>query len=165
MAERTLTVSSAGKTFNVTGWKIGWALGSAPLVAAVRAAKQFLTFVGGAPFQPAVALALETESGWVETLRKDLEGKRDRLCDGLSAAGLRVLRPQGTYFVIADITPLGEHDGMAFCLALPHRARVVAVPNQVFYDDPATGTHLVRFAFCKADQVIDEAVARLSRLG
>ena len=165
MADRTLTTSSAGKTFNVTGWKIGWALGPAPLVAAVRAAKQFLTFVGGAPFQPAVALALETESAWVDGLRKDLESKRNRLCDGLSAAGLRVLRPQGTYFVIADITPLTSDDGYAFCLSLPHRARVVAVPNQVFYDDPADGRHLVRFAFCKADAVIDEAVARLSRLG
>lgn len=165
MAERTLTVSSAGKTFNATGWKIGWAMGPAPLVAAVRAAKQFLTFVGGAPFQPAVALALQTESAWVDGLRKDLQGKRDRLCEGLAAAGLRALRPQGTYFVIADITPLGEDDGMAFCLALPHRARVVAVPNQVFYDDPASGRHLVRFAFCKTDEVIDEAVARLARMG
>jgi N-succinyldiaminopimelate aminotransferase len=165
MAERTLTISSAGKTYNATGWKIGWALGPAPLIAAVRAAKQFITFVGGAPFQPAVALALETESAWVEGLRQDLQGKRDRLCDGLAAAGLGVLRPQGTYFVIADVTPLGEDDGMAFCLALPHRARVVAVPNQVFYDEPAAGRHLVRFAFCKADAVIDEAVDRLSRLG
>jgi N-succinyldiaminopimelate aminotransferase len=165
MAERTVTISSAGKTYNATGWKIGWALGPAPLVAAVRAAKQFLTFVAGAPFQPAVALALETESAWVEWLRKDLQGKRDRLCDGLAAAGLRVLRPQGTYFVIADISPLGEDDGMAFCLSLPRRAGVVAVPNQVFYDDPATGRHLVRFAFCKADAVIDEAVRRLARLG
>jgi N-succinyldiaminopimelate aminotransferase len=164
MAERTLTVSSAGKTFNVTGWKIGWALGPAPLVSAVRAAKQFMTFVGGAPFQPAVALALQTESAWVDALRKDLQGKRDRLCEGLTEAGLRVYRPQGTYFVIADISTIGEHDGMAFCLSLPHRARVVAVPNQVFYDDPSSGANLVRFAFCKADEVIDEAVARLSRM-
>ncbi len=165
MAERTVTVSSAGKTFSATGWKIGWACGPAPLIAAVRAAKQFLTYVGGAPFQPAIALALRQESAWVATLRADLQSKRDRLCGGLTAAGLLVSKPQGTYFVVADIRPLGETDGMAFCHRLPALAGVVAVPNQVFYDDPSQASHLVRFAFCKADAVIDEAVARLSRLG
>ncbi|GGM04414.1 pyridoxal phosphate-dependent aminotransferase [Nakamurella endophytica] len=166
MAGRTLTVSSAGKTFNATGWKIGWVCGPAELVAAVRAAKQFLTFVGGAPFQPAVAHALEHEMGWVDGLRKDLQDKRDRLCEGLAAAGFGVQRPQGTYFVPTDIRPLTppgtEADGLRFCLELPGRAGVVAVPQQVFHDDPAAGRPYVRWAFCKRDEVIDEAVRRLA---
>ena len=164
MAERTVTISSAGKTFNTTGWKIGWACGPAPLIAAVRAAKQFLTYVGGAPFQPAVADALLTEMGWVAELRASLQGKRDRLCAGLSAAGFGVSVPQGTYFVMTDIRPLGQQDGMQFCLDLPGRAGVVAVPDEVFHDDPMDGKPFVRFAFCKRDEVIDEAVARLAAL-
>ena len=164
MGQRTVTISSAGKSFNVTGWKIGWACGPAPLVAAIRAAKQFLTFVGGAPFQPAVAYALGAESAWVTELRDSLQRKRDRLCAGLRAAGFDVSVPAGTYFVQADIRPLGESDGMAFCRALPERAGVVAVPTQVFYDDPTDGAHLVRFAFCKADEVIDRAAERLAAL-
>jgi N-succinyldiaminopimelate aminotransferase len=164
MAERTVTISSAGKTFNTTGWKIGWACGPAPLIAAVRAAKQFLTYVGGAPFQPAVADALLTEMGWVAELRASLQRKRDRLCAGLSAAGFGVSVPQGTYFVMTDIRPLGQQDGMQFCLDLPGRAGVVAVPDEVFHDDPMDGKPFVRFAFCKRDEVIDEAVARLAAL-
>jgi N-succinyldiaminopimelate aminotransferase len=165
MAERTLTVSSAGKSFNVTGWKIGWVCGPASLVAAVRAAKQFLTFVGGAPFQPAVAHALRSEREWVAELRGSLQRKRDALCAGLKAAGLDVSVPSGTYFVQADIRSLGERDGMEFCRALPGRAGVAAVPTQVFYDDPAAGAHLVRFAFCKKDDVIARAAERLTELG
>ncbi len=165
MAERTLTISSAGKSFNVTGWKIGWVCGPAPLVAAVRAAKQFLTFVGGAPFQPAVAYALLHERAWVAALRDSLQRKRDALCDGLRAAGLDVSVPSGTYFVQADIRALGERDGMEFCRTLPARAQVAAVPTQVFYDDPADGAHLVRFAFCKKDDVIARAAQRLAGLG
>jgi len=161
MAERTVTISSAGKTFNTTGWKIGWACGPAPLVAAVRAAKQFLTYVGGAPFQPAIAHALLTEMAWVAELRASLQGKRDRLCAGLAAAGFGVSVPQGTYFVMTDIRPLGQQDGMRFCLDLPGRAGVVAVPDEVFHDDPLDGKPFVRFAFCKRDEVIDEAIARL----
>jgi len=162
MAERTLTVSSAGKTFAATGWKIGWVCGPAPLVAAVRAAKQFLTYVGGAPFQPAVAYALEHEMQWVQGLRNSLQHKRDRLCEGLSVAGFGVHRPQGTYFVVTDIRPLTTAmgrpaDGMAFCLDLPALAGVVAVPQQVFHDNPDDGKPFVRFAFCKQDAVIDEA--------
>ncbi|MDP9778018.1 N-succinyldiaminopimelate aminotransferase [Nakamurella flavida] len=164
MAERTLSVSSAGKTFSVTGWKIGWVCGPAPLVAAVRAAKQFLTFTAGAPFQPAVAAALGRDTAWVTGMRTDLQAKRDRLCAGLHAAGLPVVRPQGTYFVVADIRALGETDGLAFCLDLPRRAGVVAVPVQVFYDHPAPGRPFVRFAFCKTDAVLDEAIDRLQSL-
>jgi N-succinyldiaminopimelate aminotransferase len=164
MAERTVTISSAGKTFNTTGWKIGWACGPAPLIGAVRAAKQFITYVGGAPFQPAIAGALHAEMGWVVGLRDSLQGKRDRLCAGLAAAGFGVYRPQGTYFVMTDIRPLGADDGMRFCLDLPARAGVVAVPDEVFHDDPQDGKPFVRFAFCKRDDVIDEAVRRLGSM-
>jgi N-succinyldiaminopimelate aminotransferase len=164
MAERTVTISSAGKTFNATGWKIGWACGPAPLIAAVRAAKQFLTYVGGAPFQPAVASALRSEMAWVAELRDSLQAKRDRLCAGLAGAGFGVYRPQGTYFVMTDIRPLGSDDGMRFCLDLPARAGVVAVPDEVFHDDPRDGKPFVRFAFCKRDDVIDEAVRRLGAM-
>jgi N-succinyldiaminopimelate aminotransferase len=168
MADRTVTISSAGKSFNVTGWKIGWACGPAPLVAAVRAAKQFLTYVSGAPFQPAVAHALLHEQAWVAKLRSELESRRDLLCDGLERAGFVVTRPQGTYFVVADFRPLlasGEElDGTAFCWSLPERCGVVAVPSVVFYDDVPTGRPLVRFAFCKRMSVLEEAVDRLAGL-
>ncbi|HEY6425061.1 MAG TPA: pyridoxal phosphate-dependent aminotransferase [Pseudonocardiaceae bacterium] len=162
MAQRTLSVSSAGKTFSVTGWKIGWVCGSAQLVAAVRAAKQFLTFVGGAPFQPAVAHALRGESAWVATHRAALQDKQHRLAAGLRAAGFGVHRCEGTYFICADVAPLGYSDGIQFCRELPERAGVVAVPVQVFADDPARWAHVVRFAFCKRDEVLDEAIARLT---
>lgn len=169
MAERTLTVSSAGKTFSATGWKIGWVCGPAALVAAVRTAQQFLTYSGGAPFQPAVAHALRSEMGWVAELRHALQHKRDGLCAGLSAAGFHVLPPQGTYFATVDLAahhdPTEKPDGMAFCLDLPRRAGVVAVPAQVFYDKPADGARYVRFAFCKRQEVIDEAVRRLAAAG
>jgi N-succinyldiaminopimelate aminotransferase len=162
MAQRTLSVSSAGKTFSVTGWKIGWVCGPADLVTAVRAAKQFLTFVGGGPFQPAVAHALRAEQGWVAEHRVALERKQHRLAAGLDAAGFDVHRSEGTYFVCADIRPLGYADGLRFCRELPARAGVVAVPVQVFVDDPVRWRHLVRFAFCKRDEVLDEAIARLT---
>jgi N-succinyldiaminopimelate aminotransferase len=164
MAERTLTLSSAGKTFSFTGWKVGWATGPRELVAAVQTAKQFLTFVSGAPFQPAVALALGLPDAYFERFTADLQAKRDRLCAGLRAAGLTVFEPAGTYFVTADIRPLGFDDGRAFCLQLPERAGVVAVPTLVFYDDAEAGRTLVRFAFCKRDAVIDEAASRLANL-
>ncbi len=167
MAERTLSVSSAAKTFNVTGWKIGWVCGPAALVAAVRAAKQFLTFVGGAPFQPAVAHALRAELDWVERNRVALQDKQHRLADGLRAAGFEVRRSEGTYFVCADVRPLAADlglpaDGVEFCRALPGVAGVVAVPVSVFVDDPAPWRHVVRFAFCKRFDVLDEAVRRLA---
>jgi N-succinyldiaminopimelate aminotransferase len=162
MAQRTLSISSAGKTFSVTGWKIGWACGPAHLVAATRAAKQFLTFVGGAPFQPAVAHALSIEQDWVAAHRAALQDKQHRLAAGLRAAGFGVHRSEGTYFICADIRPLGYADGLRFCRELPTRAGVVAVPVQAFVDDPVSWRHLVRFAFCKRDEVLDEAIARLS---
>jgi N-succinyldiaminopimelate aminotransferase len=164
MAGRTLTISSAGKTFSFTGWKIGWACGPRALVSAVQTAKQFLTFVSGAPFQHAIAHALGMPDAYFESFRAGLQAKRDRLCAGLEAAGLDVFRPAGTYFVTADIRALGERDGHAFCLGLPGRAGVVAVPTVVFYDDKEAGRPLVRFAFCKRDEVIDAAAARLRGL-
>jgi N-succinyldiaminopimelate aminotransferase len=161
MRERTITISSAGKTFSVTGWKIGWATGPAPLLDAVRIAKQHLTYVNGAPFQPAIAVGLALGDDYFHGLRASLEAKRDLLCDGLEAAGLQVLRPAGTYFANVD---LGDVDGMAWCRALPERCGVVAIPDVAFYDEPARGRSLVRFAFCKRDDVLEEAVSRLKRL-
>ena len=165
MAQRTLSVSSAGKTFSVTGWKIGWVCGPAHLVGAVRAAKQFLTFVGGAPFQPAVAHALRAEHGWVQAHRAALQDKQHRLATGLREAGFGVRRSEGTYFICADIRPLGYADGVEFCRELPTRAGVVAVPVQVFADRSQQWRHLVRFAFCKRDEVLDEAIVRLTSAG
>ncbi|OLF04509.1 aminotransferase [Actinophytocola xinjiangensis] len=164
MAQRTVTISSAGKMFNCTGWKIGWVCGPATLVSAVRAAKQFMTFVGGAPFQPAVAHALDTESAWVEGLRADLSAKRDRLAEGLAAAGFGVRPSSGTYFICADVRPLGFTDGAELCFDLPGRIGVAAVPVQVFTDNPDRWRHIVRFAFCKRDDVLDQAVQRLHTL-
>jgi len=158
MAERTLTISSLGKTFSVTGWKTGWACGPPELVAATRTAKQFLTFAGGTPFQHAGALALGLGDEVYAALATDLRAKRDRLCAGLEAAGLDVLRPAGTYFANVD----AGRDGAAFCRELVERAGVVAIPTSVFYDDAQAGANLVRFAFCKREAVIDEAARRLA---
>ncbi|MDQ1626937.1 MAG: N-succinyldiaminopimelate aminotransferase [Actinomycetota bacterium] len=164
MAERTLSISSAGKTFSFTGWKVGWATGPAGLVRAVLMAKQFLTFVSGAPLQPAVATALRLPDSYFAELRTTLQGKRDRLVAGLREVGLDAFRPQGTYFVTADVRPLGYDDGVTFCRDLPRRCGVVAIPHQVFYDDVEAGRPLVRFAFCKRDEVLDEALRRLASL-
>jgi N-succinyldiaminopimelate aminotransferase len=165
MAERTVQISSAGKTFSCTGWKIGWACGPRPLVSAVTRVKQFLTYVNAGPLQPAIAVALASPASYYTDFRDALQSKRDRLCAGLADAGFGVLRSEGTYFVTTDITPLGGTDGLEFCLSLPERCGVVAVPSQVFYDDPEAGRRLVRFAFCKRDEVLDEAVSRLRSLG
>jgi N-succinyldiaminopimelate aminotransferase len=164
MAERTLTVSSIGKTFSVTGWKTGWACGPAELVAATRGAKQFMTFAGGTPFQHAAATALAGAEEHGARLAAELKAKRDRICAGLERAGATVLRPAGTYFVNADVRPLGYDDGVAFCRELPERAGVVAIPTSVFCGDPERARSLVRFAFCKREEVIDEAAARLEQL-
>ncbi|MEU2793801.1 pyridoxal phosphate-dependent aminotransferase [Streptomyces sp. NPDC007100] len=164
MRERTVTIGSAGKTFSFTGWKVGWVTASPELVAAVRSAKQFLTFVSAGPFQYAVAEALALPDSYYTGLRDDLRAKRDLLSDGLAAAGFRVFRPSGTYFVTTDIRPLGEQDGFAFCRALPERAGVVAIPNAVFYDHQDQGAPYVRFAFCKQEKVLQEAVERLRGL-
>ncbi len=164
MRERTVTISSAGKTFSFTGWKIGWVTGTPELVAAVRTAKQFLTFVSGGPFQYAIAAGLALPDAFYAGLATDLCRKRDLLAAGLRAAGLEVFVPQGTYFITTDIGPLGEADGLEFCRRLPYRCGVVAVPNVVFYDDEAAGRTHVRFAFCKRDEVLADAAHRLARL-
>ncbi|HSI92312.1 MAG TPA: pyridoxal phosphate-dependent aminotransferase [Jiangellaceae bacterium] len=164
MAERTITISSAGKTFSVTGWKIGWLHARAPLTAAVKAVKQFLTYVNGAPFQPAVAGALDLEDGFFRELGADLQRKRDLLSDGLRAAGLDVFTPKGTYFVVTDVTPLGYPDGVELCWQLPELVGVAAVPVAVFCDQPEAARSLVRFAFCKRDDVLTEAAERLAKL-
>jgi N-succinyldiaminopimelate aminotransferase len=164
MRERTLTISSAGKTFSATGWKVGWVAGPAEAVAAVRTVKQFLTFVGSGPFQPAVAVALGLGDDVYAGLASSLQAKRDLLVAGLRGAGLEVSVPDGTYFVIADAAPLGATDALEFCRALPARAGVVGVPVSVFHDDPDAARTLVRFAFCKRDEVLHEAVRRLASL-
>ncbi len=161
MYERTVVISGAAKTFSVTGWKIGWACGPAPLIDGVLAAKQFLTFVGGGPFQPAIAHALEHELPWVATLRDTLADKRIRLSKALAEAGFGVKRSDGTYFVCADITPLGAHDALSFCRELPQRLGVAAVPLSVFADDKESWNHLVRFTFCKKEETIAEGIRRL----
>ena len=161
MRERTVSISSAGKTFSFTGWKVGWVVADGPLVAAVRTAKQYLTYVSAGPFQYAVAEALRLPDSYFTTLRADLLRKRDLLGDGLRAAGFQVYRPQGTYFITTDIAPFGEKDAYAFCRVLPERCGVVAVPNSVFYDDPEAGRSQVRFTFCKKDVVLRAAANRL----
>jgi N-succinyldiaminopimelate aminotransferase len=164
MAERTVSISSAGKTFSVTGWKVGWVTGAPAVVTAVNTAKQFLTYTSGAPFQPAVAAALALGNDYFDGLRQTLQGKRDLLCTGLADLGFEVHVPQGTYFVTTDVRPLGYDDGVEFCRMLPEKAGVVAIPHQVFYDNTDAGRPLVRWAFCKQDAVLTEALDRLSAL-
>lgn len=165
MAERTLTISSAGKSFSCTGWKVGWVTGSPQLVAAVLSAKQWLTFTNAAPLQPAVAHALDHEAAYVEELAASLQDRRDLLCSGLAALGLDPLTPQGTYFALGDVGALGWPDGLTFCEALPERAGVVAIPAQAFYDAPdgGPGRTLVRWAFCKERSTLEQALERLAR--
>lgn len=165
MRDRTISISSGGKTFNTTGWKIGWLCGPPALVAAAKTAKQFLTFVNGGPFQPAIAVGLTLDDSYFEWFAADLQAKRDRLLPGLVDAGFDVYPTRGTYFVTVDVRPLrSDGDGMAFCRELPHRCGVVAIPNEVFYMNRHEGRHLVRFAFCKRPEVLDEAVTRLKGL-
>jgi N-succinyldiaminopimelate aminotransferase len=161
MASRTLTISSVGKSFSFTGWKIGWCSGPAELVAAARMVKQYLTFAGGTPLQHAAAAALRLPSAEIAALADDLRTKRDQLCAGLEAAGLHPLVSAGTYFVNAEVGT----DEVEFCAALPERCGVVAIPTSVFYDDKEAARGLVRFAFCKRAEVIAEAAERLAGLG
>lgn len=165
MRERTVTIGSAGKTFSFTGWKVGWVTAAPELVTAVRSAKQFLTYVSAGPFQYAVAEALALPDSYFSGVRADMTAKRDLLAAGLADAGFQVFEPAGTYFVTTDIRPLDPAgDGFAFCRALPERCGVVAVPNAVFYDDREAGAPFVRFAFCKRQDVLAEAVTRLKSL-
>ena len=163
MRDRTITVSSAGKTFSFTGWKVGWLCASPTLVRAVRTVQQFLTYVNAAPFQPAIAAALRLGDSYYTGFANELRAKRDLLAGGLRSAGFTVYEPHGTYFITTDIRSLGESDGMAFCRALPERCGVVAIPAVVLYDDIVEGGPLVRFAYCKRTEVLEEAIARLAR--
>ena len=161
MAERTLTLSSAGKSYSVTGWKVGWAGGPATLVDGLLAAKQWLSFSSGTPLQHAVAHALDHEPDFPQQLAADLGKRRDLLCDGLAEIGLAPRVPEGTYFALTDVGRLGWADGLEFCEALPERAGVVAIPAMAFYDDVEAGRHLVRWAFCKEPDVIEDGLRRL----
>lgn len=164
MRERTVTISSAAKTFSVTGWKIGWVCAPPPLLTAVRTAKQYLTYVSGAPFQPAIATALRLGDDYYTGLRDRLRNQRDLLASGLAEIGFEVFPSRGTYFVTTDVRPMGFDDGVDFCLSLPERCGVVAVPHSVFYDNVEAGRHLVRWAFCKRPEVLEEALNRLAKL-
>lgn len=161
MAERTLTISSAGKTYSFTGWKVGWATGPAWLVGAVMTAKQYLTFTSGAPLQPAITVALGLPDQVLVDLRHDLQRRRDLLCGGLASLGFEVFVPAGTYFATTDVSSLGFDDGVAFCRDLPRLAGVAAIPERVFHDDEDAGRTLVRWTFCKRDDVLQEALDRL----
>jgi N-succinyldiaminopimelate aminotransferase len=164
MRERTVSISSAGKTFAATGWKVGWVTAPAELVSAVRTAKQFLTYVNAGPFQPAVATALALPDVYYKTLADDLRERRDLLVAGLTEIGFRVFTPAATYFVTVDVRPLGWSDGVEFCRELPARHGVVAIPEVVFFDDTDLGRPLVRFACCKRPAVLAEAVDRMRGL-
>jgi len=164
--ERTVTISSGGKTFNTTGWKIGWITAPAPIVQAILAVKQFLTFVNGAPFQPAIAVGLGLGDSFFTDAAASLQHKRDLLSAGLRTAGFDVATPQGGYFVVADAAPLGYTDAGVFCRTLPALAGVVGVPLSAFVlpEHRTSTASLVRFAFCKRESVLEEAAARLARL-
>ena len=164
MRERTVSISSAGKTFSFTGWKIGWVTGTRQLVAAVRTVKQFLTYVSGGPFQYAIAQALALPDEYYRSVAGGLLGKRELMCDGLAAAGFEVYRPAGTYFITTDIRAFGEVSGLEFCRKLPYTTGVVAIPSVVFYDNADAGQFQVRFAFCKREEVLTDALTRLSVL-
>jgi N-succinyldiaminopimelate aminotransferase len=169
MRERTITIGSAGKSFSFTGWKVGWLTAPKPLRDAVMVAKQFLTFVNAAPLQPAVAVGLRLGDEYYDSLVGDLRAKRDFLSAGLTDCGFDVLKTEGTYFLTADISNVSvtaemPSTSIEFCLALPERAGVVAVPSEVFYETREAGRSLIRFAFCKQDDVLQEAVSRLQVL-
>jgi N-succinyldiaminopimelate aminotransferase len=161
MRERTVSISSSGKTFSFTGWKVGWVTGTPELVAAVRTAKQYLTYVSAGPFQYAIATALGLPDAYFTDIRADLRAKRDLLATGLADIGFEVYVPDGTYFITTDVMPLGSKDGIDFCQALPGRCGVVAIPNVVFYDNADAGRSQVRFTFCKRREVLEAAVERL----
>jgi len=164
MRERTVTLSSSGKTFSLTGWKIGWSVAPPEITEALRMVHQFVTFCVATPFQHAIAAALATSEAYYERLREDYRARRDRLCDGLAEAGFGVREPEGTYFALADIRPLGWDDDVAFCRALPAKVGVAAIPVSAFYADAKAVRHLVRFAFCKNDATLDEGLRRLRKL-
>ena len=164
MAERTLTIGSAGKSLSFTGWKVGWATGPAELVGAVRMSKQFMTFGVGGAMQYAVSVGLRLGPAYFNDFASTLQAKRDRLAAGLDSAGFQIFTPKGTYFITTDISEMGLGDGVALCRLMPELCGVVAIPNVAFYANKHEGRNLVRFAFCKRDEVLDDASQRLLRL-
>jgi N-succinyldiaminopimelate aminotransferase len=163
MRERIVTISSAGKTFSFTGWKIGWTCAAPPLAAAVRAAHQFITYAVATPFQHAMAAALQAPDDYYRELGEGYRARRDRLCEGLTDIGFVVAVPSGTYFANADIRALGFEDDVAFCRVLPERVQVAAIPLSAFLMEGGP-RHMVRFAFAKDLATLDEAIRRLRRL-
>jgi len=164
MKDRCLTVSSLGKTFSVTGWKVGWAIGPSELIQAIIFGHQFMTFCGAAPLQAAASAALEIGEDYYTRLASSYQSSRDFLVDALGLVGLRPYAPQGTYFVMVDISHLGFDDDMAFCRHLTTEIGIAAIPPSSFYHDPREGSRLARFAFCKSQETLDEAARRLKRL-
>jgi len=160
---RTLSIGSGGKTFSTTGWKIGWITGPAPLVFAVQTVKQFLTYVNGAPFQPATAVGLRLPASRFDEERRALAARRDRLLAVLDEVGFAVRAPEAGYFVVADAAPLGWRNAQELCLALPELAGVAAIPVSALCSRETASQYrsLARFAFCKSDAVLDEAARRL----
>lgn len=164
MYDRTVTLSSLGKTFSMTGWKIGWAIAPPELTRGIRAAHQFLTFATATPLQHAAAAALNAPESYYESFRLEYRKRRDLLIDGLARVGFEVYPPAGTYFVLADHTSFGCADDVAFCKYLIEDIGVAAIPPSSFYADPEEGRRLVRFAFCKHEETLREAISRMSRL-
>ncbi|BDZ44403.1 aminotransferase class I/II-fold pyridoxal phosphate-dependent enzyme [Naasia aerilata] len=164
--ERTVSISSGGKTFSTTGWKIGWITAPAEIVRAIVAVKQFLTFVNGGPFQPAIAAGLRLPDSFFTGLVADMQRKRDLLASGLQAAGFSLTLPAAGYFIVADASALGYEDGAAFCRRLPQLAGVAGVPISAFCHADMAGQYrsLVRFAFCKRLDVLERAAAQLAGL-
>ncbi len=164
MWDRTVTLSSLGKTFSLTGWKLGWSIAPPSLTAGVRAAHQFLTFTTPTPVQHGAIAAMGAPHAFYEGLRSGYLEKRDLLADGLESVGFEVHRPQGTYFMMAGFERFGFGDDRAFCRYLAEKTRVVAIPPSVFYHHPEDGSMLVRFAFCKDDAILSEAIDRMGAL-
>jgi N-succinyldiaminopimelate aminotransferase len=162
----TISISSGGKTFNTTGWKVGWITAGAELVNAILAVKQFLTYVNAAPFQPAIAVGLGLPDAYFRHAAGVLQGKRDLLGAGLSRVGFTVTSPQGGYFIIADAAPLGFPNAADLCRRLPTLAGVVAVPVSAFVHDTEASEYrsLLRFAYCKRMESIEQASAKLLAL-
>ena len=164
MAERTISLRSLGKTFSLTGWKIGWAIAPPHLTAGIRSAHQFFTFAISTPFQHATIAALEAPDSYFEDFTNGYRRRRDLLCEALDDVGFEVYTPAGTYFALADHTGFGFSDDVSFCRFLASDIGVAAIPPSAFYSDPAEGRNLVRFAFCKSQPVLDAAIQRLQRL-
>ena len=164
MRDRTITISSAAKTFAVTGWKIGWICAPPALTTAVRTVKQFLTYSNGTPFQHAVAVGLDLPDEFYTDLTARYRSRRDRLCDGLEKAGFTVREPAATYFVTVDVRDIGFDDGLSFCMNLPERVGVVGIPVVAFHDDVEAGRPFVRFAYCRSEATLDEGIRRLANL-